>query len=678
MTLRLVQISLDVLTAAGPLNYSTRFQAGLNVLAAPNSYGKSTLLQGVIFALGLEGMLSRSTVAPLGPIMTTVADLPDGRRSAVIESAVTLTVANTRGAHLRVRRFVKSDDVQNALIQTWAASSEQELSTAQQVDTFVRQGGAATRELGFHRVFSEFLGWSLPQVPTYGANEVPLYLEALFPLFYVEQKSGWAGVTPRMPTYLGIRDMLRRSVEYVLGLSTLERLRALNALREERVEVRAAWTRIADKIQSEAASRNLRATVSSAVTGVAQRRPTLVEADVDGSWTPLENALERWTSRARDIESTRIITAGERTPRSRAELDEAELAVRRLGARLRSFSEQMSFLQADLDALTSRLAAVEADRRRIQDVQKVRALGSELEVPLLSEDVCPTCLQGLDDRHVSTGHAATLEDTLLLGGAVRTTLIDMRSVAESRLGDFSRARDAIRHELERARSRVRLLRDELVSESAAPSLVEVREQLWLQDQIASGNRMIALIAAGDDELGQLAERYDYIRGRIRELESEPISPQDQHLLSVFNSGFRQQLLEYGLRSLPAAQVSIDANSLVPTDDGVELRFDIAYGMSASDTIRTKWAYYVSLMQTATNSPQGHHLGLLMFDEPAQQQTAKISLVALVRELGKTSQNGGQVIYATSEDPDDLDEFLRGIPHTRLPAAGRHLLSFGRR
>lgn len=674
MTLRLVDISLDVLTIAGSLEYSTEFESGLNVLAAPNSYGKSTLLQGIVFALGLEGMLSRSTAAPLGPIMTTVADLPGGQRAGVVESSVTLTCQNGKGSYLRMRRFATSSDVRTALIQTWAAPSLEGLSSAPQVDTFVRQGGAAVRELGFHRVLAEFLGWSLPQVPTYGPNEVPLYLEALFPLFYVEQKSGWAGVTPRMPTYLGIRDMLRRSVEYVLGLSTLERLRMLNALREELTDIRAGWVRIVDRMQSDSGAKSLRVTVSPTATGKAQRRPTMVEADLEGSWTPLETAVSRWRGRLEAMGSARVTTAGERTQLSRRELADAERVVRRLGGQLRTFTEQTSYVQADLDALVSRLSTVEADRRRLQDVQKVRALGSELGVALLSQDTCPTCLQTLDDRHVSTGHAATLEETLVLGDAERTTLVDMRSVAERRLTDLSRARDAISQQLDHARGQVRLLRDELVSESAAPSLVEVREQLWLRDQIESAQRVAATVAAADEGLDELAERYDDVRSKIRELEAEPVSAQDNQLLAAFNSSFSEQLIQYGLSSLPPSQVSIDPDSLIPTDDGIELRFDIAYGMSASDTIRTKWAYYISLLQTATQSPTGHHPGLLIFDEPAQQQTAKISLAALVRELGKASQGGNQILYATSEDPTDLEGFLRGIPHARLLTEGRHLLS----
>jgi hypothetical protein len=462
MTLRLVDLSIDVLTSAGPLRYFTRFSNGLNVFAAPNSYGKSTMLQSIVFALGLEGMLSRSSAPPLGPVMTTVADLPDGQRPGVVESSVTLTCLNAAGDYLRTRRFAKSDDVRTGLIQTWQATSKDLLETAERTDTFVRQGGAAVRELGFHRILADFLGWRLPLVPTYTPNETLLYLEALFPLFYVEQKSGWAGVTPRMPTYLGIRDMLRRSVEYVLGLSTLERLRVLNALREELAEVRAEWVRVIERVEAEARAESLRLTLPRLATGKTQRVPIRVEADMDGKWMPVDAALAEWKQRVDSLDPSRIMTAGGRTSQSQKELADAEQAVRRLGAQLRTLNEQATYIQADLDALSSRLASVDADQRRLRDVKKVRDLGSDLGVSILSNDLCPTCLQELDGRQVATGVAASIDETLQLDAAERTTLVDMQLAGQSRLEDFDRAQYALTQQLDHARGQVRALRDELV------------------------------------------------------------------------------------------------------------------------------------------------------------------------------------------------------------------------
>jgi hypothetical protein len=97
-------------------------------------------------------------------------------------------------------------------------------------------------------------------------------------------------------------------------------------------------------------------------------------------------------------------------------------------------------------------------------------------------------------------------------------------------------------------------------------------------------------------------------------------------------------------------------------------------MSASDTVRTKWAYYVALLETALSRPNAHHAGLLMLDEPRQQETAKLSLAALVRRLGVAAAGGAQILYATSEDPADLNTVLAQVAHHRLPAEGKHLLA----
>lgn len=92
-------------------------------------------------------------------------------------------------------------------------------------------------------------------------------------------------------------------------------------------------------------------------------------------------------------------------------------------------------------------------------------------------------------------------------------------------------------------------------------------------------------------------------------------------------------------------------------------------MSASDTIRTKWAYYVALMRTATKSETGHHVGRLVFDEPRQQETALSALSALITELGAAAQQGTQILYATSGDQAELNGALAGVPHRAARSQG---------
>ncbi|UNR56320.1 hypothetical protein IPZ55_06730 [Streptomyces sp. A10(2020)] len=337
------------------LRYEANLAPGLNVIAAPNSFGKSTLLQGVIYALGLEGMFSSSRKPPFGPALLTLADWPDGTRSPVRESWVSLTIANEQGAYMRCKRFVRGDGIDTSLIMTWQGSNRAELERASRVDMFVRQPGAAFRELGFHRALAEFVGWDLPTVPGFNSAEVSLYLEALFPLFYVEQKSGWSGVAPRMPTYLGIRDVLKRSVEYVLGLSALERLTALAAVKTEEDDVKKRWQSASDRLGDAAKSLNCRIFLhqDSPVTP-ARRQHCVVEVMEEESWVPLERQIDVWRQRLRDLERVGVEPAGQHTNQAREELSAAENSIRDVGGRIRLIDEQLNLSRTDSDALATR------------------------------------------------------------------------------------------------------------------------------------------------------------------------------------------------------------------------------------------------------------------------------------------------------------------------------------
>jgi hypothetical protein len=82
-------------------------------------------------------------------------------------------------------------------------------------------------------------------------------------------------------------------------------------------------------------------------------------------------------------------------------------------------------------------------------------------------------------------------------------------------------------------------------------------------------------------------------------------------------------------------------------------------MSASDTIRLKWAYQLALLEIARET-QTHHAGFVVFDEPQQQKTAKISFKKLLDRAATASTSGQQIIFATSEDRDQLEEFLSDL------------------
>jgi len=112
LTIRRLQ--LRVQTPEGLCGADLYFDRGLNILRAANSSGKSTCMQAMIYALGLEGMLSPRRVIPLPHVMTDVIEVDGGERP-VIESWVTIEIENQRAEVLTIRRSVKSDTFDTSL-----------------------------------------------------------------------------------------------------------------------------------------------------------------------------------------------------------------------------------------------------------------------------------------------------------------------------------------------------------------------------------------------------------------------------------------------------------------------------------------------------------------------------------------------------------------------------------
>ncbi len=63
----------------------------------------------------------------------------------------------------------------------------------------------------------------------------------------------------------------------------------------------------------------------------------------------------------------------------------------------------------------------------------------------------------------------------------------------------------------------------------------------------------------------------------------------------------------------------------------------------------------------------NHPAFVVFDEPRQQETNKLSFRRLLERAATAKTAGQQVIFATSEDSEQLQTFLAGIEC--------HLLSF---
>lgn len=103
--------------------------------------------------------------------------------------------------------------------------------------------------------------------------------------------------------------------------------------------------------------------------------------------------------------------------------------------------------------------------------------------------------------------------------------------------------------------------------------------------------------------------------------------------------------------------------------------DLQFDLSASDTIRTIWAYRLALLEVARTFTT-NHLGLLMLDEPRQQSTEPVGFKSFFAEASRSAASGQQVIVVTSEESIMVTALLAHIPHTRIEISERMLVLDG--
>lgn len=668
-TLSIRALHLYAETARGPVGRRLDFGTGLNILRADNTSGKSTALMAIIYALGLEGMLGPSGRIPLAHAMTDRVDIA-GTVQAVTSSGVSLEIANGAGEIITVSRAVKDALVDRHLVTVHTGPAITAPGDYRVSDYFVRRRGGAQNEAGFHRFFANFLGLDLPRVPRLDGSEGLLYLEAIFPYFFVEQKHGWASIQARIPTYLGIRDVQKRTAEYVLGLSALDRARARQRIRSNMAALEATW-QDTNRSAAELARLSQVVLVDAPVRisrgfDAEQFRPSVA---VGNEWLALDTAVASLRTELEQEQGTPQ-SVGEAVEGIEANLPRLERALRETLAVAASLAEERDDLSRQREQLSIRLEALSEDLQRHQDAEVLRHLGSRHAQALLADHVCPTCHQELADGADISAHAMTAAENIEYIRRQIATFEASRADVERVLDAVSSRQVALAGNARQLRFEIRASRDALSSTSATPSAADVARRLTLETRIEELGARAEEFAGLRAELTATSEQWAQQKAQLDAIGNEDLSGEDRVRLAALQASVRQQLGAYGFGSLPPGEIDIDLTSYRPTHEG----FDLGFDLSASDMIRVIWAYLFGLLNVSRVHPGSNHLGLLIFDEPRQQETARASYQELLKFAADAGAAGSQVIFATSEPESSLEQLLGGSPHNLLSlASGEKLL-----
>ncbi|TIS53199.1 MAG: hypothetical protein E5W91_32055 [Mesorhizobium sp.] len=661
--IRLRHLRLRSFTATRAFGADIPFEAGLNILQAPNTSGKSTCLQSIIYALGLERALGPQLSIPLPYAMREqIHEFKEEPYELVLQSYVELEIGNADGDVVVLHRDVVGGK-NTKLIQTWKGPSlTTGLPRGEQRDYFVLDGGSATNESGFHAYLAAFLGWELPIVARYDGTECPLYLETIFPMLFVEQKRGWSSIQGPFPTFFRIQDVARRVMEFLLDLETAHNRRKRAELRLAASELVGRWID-RRKLLEESASRvgRLRG-LSTQPTAEFAAAPVIdLQLYYQGEWLRLGDVVETVSARIAELEASQLRSVEEASPDMQARVTELRGKIDALSAVLEAVRDEYSSETQDNRALEDRVRSLEIDLKRNQDAQKLQRLGSDLG-RAASEHVCPTCHQSVSNELLPTVDSVgmALDENVAFVKSQLELYQSALSNSQERLQEIAARYRGSERDLQDKQQELRALRQELTRPSASPSRAAIEEIVRLQAFVERLKSVEDLSLSLTDELREIAAEWAAATNSLRPLPTDELTIGDKRKLDHLETAIRRHLERYGFRSFQPGEISLSRDHFRPlvlrTEKGELVEKEINFEVSASDAIRLKWAYYLSCLELI-GAFSVNHPGLAVFDEPGQQEIEAASLFEFLRSATRSSSQGQQVIVSTSETLSAVSDAL---------------------
>ena len=662
MILRIQALAVEVTTDQG--KYGTRhlFSEEMNILRAENTAGKSTILRSVLYALGLEGMMSPSHDVPLPHAVTSYLDLP-GSKAIVLEAHVSLEISNADRQSLTATREIKGDRDKRIISVRDGAALSDPANAGPASDFFVRVGHSAKSEFGFHSRLASFIGWDLPSVSGFDSNPVSLYMEALFPLFCVEQKLGWGRIPARFPTWLGIKDIRRRTIEFVLALDAYALAEERLAIQAEMSRIRSAWAQSRDSAGKRAIALG---TILNALPIEPQSSwppnptPQIFIGNSKGGWESLPVHLARLRQSRQQVETQPIPASNKEGERLSRALEEAENAISQRELALRHALQELEVQISESEYLQESIDSLREDQRKYKDLRKLRDMGAD-QIAEVLHGTCPTCNQDISDSLMDLGRKGTTmsvdqniafyDEQLILSEAVLDNARKATSSTEARIA-------SVREELSHLREQVRSIRETLVEPGDSPSVESIMGRLRLDQRVERLEELMAFFADAGLTFANLSDEWSAVLERHRRLPKGTLSDADVTKVSELQRSLQAQLRIYGFESVDPSLVTISHDYYEPELEEINLAADAA----ASDVIRLQWAYLIALLETS-NKFGGRHPQLLILDEPQQQSAADKDFFMMLRYLSAVSP--AQTIVATSHERTGIAALASKVPSIDL-------------
>lgn len=642
--LKIDSLNIRVNTNGGRFECVIPFEYGLNVIRAENSSGKSTCVNAIAYGLGLEAILGPSRKRPFPKsLYEEIFDTKEDQKPFFVStSTVCLNIRNRKNQEARLTRDISGND-NKICVEFDGRKADYFLGASGHV-------GSAVSERGFHHWLADYLGWNLPRVVTFDGSESILYLECIFPLFFVEQKRGWSEIQANIPTHYGIKNVKRVAAEFCLDIDSFEFEKKVIGYKNEINKAESEWDKVISAAQVAAEFKSVD------VSRIPEIDRYLGDNNIEFYY--LEgNAKIGVSEKERSL--YKLLESLEKDVSSVApdneKLDLQNSLLRNLRRDYEELNDLSDVTMLSVRETESKLATLKKDLDQYQQLRRLKNVGSNIEADLDTQK-CPICESDLYDtlgsRSVKS-QPMTLEENI--------------DFLKSQIEFFETVRKRGVKQLDIYRARVRLLKSRIDSETERMTVM--REDI--QDINGATKSLIREKILTEEALKdakQLKSIQDDIRARAYKAHNKWVTNTESLkllrkksnvdnkwiVLNELQSIIRENLSAFQFNPSAINSISISHQTFRPEQEG----YDIVAETSASDYIRIIWAYTLALMELAGKEENIKHGGFVVFDEPRQHEASKLSFANLIDKASDSINYGGQVIFATSLDEEELSSACR--------------------
>lgn len=616
---RINRLKAIVHTEKGDFGFENSFDNNLNFIASfKNTMGKSSVIEVIFYCLGVEELIGGINDHVLKPVFRNAIKYED-KEITVLESKFYLEIQNDAGDIITIQRQGKGTLIKPTLITIYFGKLEDiGKERLDFEDMYVHNPGSATNQRGFHKYLETFIGWDLPEVPNYDDGHVKLYLQVLFSAFFVEQKKGWSGFLNTIPTKYGIKDPVKRAIEYILGLETLENEKKKIRCKNDENRIKAEWTEQLRRIIYNLSADDF------AIRGLPEYPQVLddgykskiniyknISSDIVLS---LSEYIESCENELEQLNTVPTMKIESNSKELELELLQRETECSNIESRIEELNRELLNARALISEYSENSRVLMADLQNNKDALKIRNMGS-IKNTSVNKNICPTCHQHIDDTLLPQDgdfYVMSIEENIQHLEA-QVKVMEFASERErTNIANLTKDITTLDRELIEKRRIIRSLKTDLYSQDENISETIIRKKILLENKIEKTNNI-------EQETGKLISEFENLSRQWKTLQSDkskiPIdrfTEKDKEILKDFEDFFKSNLVDFGFSSTNPNEVQISKDTYLPVID----RFKLDYDASASDYIRAIWAFNTALLQ-ASMKHGGNHCNVLIFDEPKQ-------------------------------------------------------------